>query len=753
MRIPLKSLLNLVLTGFCCVLIPELKAAPLHPAVTLKDQQGNEINSSTEVISDEKSCGECHDVTFIENHNSHSNVGRPLSCLQCHVEQKAGMTVQNAVFDEKGAVTFTALALRRPDAHNCGACHGMVHREKDGPVTVPHDFNASSSPYTMTHEEGAIFSGQLRSLSALNLKNKKALKAPWDIHAERGFTCTDCHFSGNRPLNRNAQRSQDDQIRFDPRSVELSEFLARPDHRLSTAKCQDCHNTAKIHDSIPYAARHLARLSCTACHASRIASPIRQWIDHTVARSDGLAQAGLQNADGVSPEQLNTVYLEEYSPKLIPDGKDAKAKLVLANIITEYAWVSAESGKVVTLETIQDIFMQDGEYRPEIRRAFDVDEDGRLTADELVVATPQQQGLIEDALKSRGIARPQIEARLHVRPIHHGIMRSSEAAMQCSDCHSAQGRLTAAVVLNNKAPTHFIINDDELFKRSGLKAVKELDGRMRLQGRGEASPAFHLFGATKFDLSDGIGLAIVWCTLAGVIGHALFRYIFRSSKVHDKPDTPVYMYPLFKRLWHWLTVACILALAVTGMGVHCGGIAQLITFSTLVMLHHVFAAVLLVNSFLGIFYLIVTGDVRHFLPQLRSLPTDLYAQLSYYLRGLFRGEKHPFEKSLQQRLNPLQKITYLAVLFGLLPLQLLTGLMLVLQGLYPQWGLLAGGLSLTALLHNLLSWMFIGFILGHVYMTTTGPTLWSNLRAMLFGFDTIHGKGKVLTKEGMNGGH
>ncbi|MFO6426868.1 thiosulfate reductase cytochrome B subunit [Escherichia coli] len=52
----------------------------------------------------------------------------------------------------------------------------------------------------------------------------------------------------------------------------------------------------------------------------------------------------------------------------------------------------------------------------------------------------------------------------------------------------------------------------------------------------------------------------------------------------------------------------------------------------------------------------------------------------FYLFGIMQGEEHPFRQQRQSKFNPLQQVAYVGVMYGLLPLLLLTGLLC----LYPQ---------------------------------------------------------------------
>ena len=56
---------------------------------------------------------------------------------------------------------------------------------------------------------------------------------------------------------------------------------------------------------------------------------------------------------------------------------------------------------------------------------------------------------------------------------------------------------------------------------------------------------------------------------------------------------------------------------------------------------------------------------------------------------------------------------------------------LVALGMPPSW------MEPIAHLHTLLAYMLIGFVIMHVYMTTTGHTLTSNIKAMVTGWEEV----------------
>lgn len=197
------------------------------------------------------------------------------------------------------------------------------------------------------------------------------------------------------------------------------------------------------------------------------------------------------------------------------------------------------------------------------------------------------------------------------------------------------------------------------------------------------------------------------------------------------------IYSLYERLWHWLQAAAILVLIVTGFSIHYPDSAAAIPFPVAVRLHNLVGWLLVINAFLGLFYYLTTGTIRQFIPEPRELHVLAWRQLRYYLYGIFHNEPHPLQRSRERRLNPLQQVTYLAILNILLPLQVATGLGLWFTQYFPSLLHAIGGLGGLAALHMLGAWLFAAFVLAHVYLATTGPTPWAHFVTMLTGYETV----------------
>jgi thiosulfate reductase cytochrome b subunit len=174
-------------------------------------------------------------------------------------------------------------------------------------------------------------------------------------------------------------------------------------------------------------------------------------------------------------------------------------------------------------------------------------------------------------------------------------------------------------------------------------------------------------------------------------------------------------------------------LILTGLEVHgAAGRHGPVTLATAVALHNALAVVLIVNAFLALFYHLATAAIRSFLPRPQGLLSRVLDHLQYQSRGIFRGGPHP--RLAGEKLNPLQQITYLALLNLLFPVQIATGLLVWAIGHWPSVGAALGGLRLVAPLHNLGAWLFLTFFVLHVYLVTTGRTPGEHLRSMITGY-------------------
>ncbi len=223
--------------------------------------------------------------------------------------------------------------------------------------------------------------------------------------------------------------------------------------------------------------------------------------------------------------------------------------------------------------------------------------------------------------------------------------------------------------------------------------------------------------------------------------HGLARLVLhlrspRPAAGHGHGLREVYAFGWYERIWHWTMALSGVGLILTGLDIHAGGWRWPLGLAGAVTLHNALAIVLMVNAFLSLFYHLATAAIRSFLPAPQGLLGRVLEHLEYQTRGIFRGGPHP-ELQQGQKLNPLQQLTYLALLNLLFPLQIGTGILIWAVGHWPAAGAALGGLSVIAPLHNLGAWLFLAFFILHVYLVTTGRTVGEHLKAMTTGYQLV----------------
>lgn len=199
----------------------------------------------------------------------------------------------------------------------------------------------------------------------------------------------------------------------------------------------------------------------------------------------------------------------------------------------------------------------------------------------------------------------------------------------------------------------------------------------------------------------------------------------------NKKMTNIYLYTRYERSWHWLQGLLIIVLLLTGFLIHDN--LTLIGFETAVTVHNFLGLSWLIAFAFFMFWIFTTGEWRQYIPTSKKM----VAVIRYYSYGIFKGESHPVPKRKEAKHNPLQRLTYLSLAAFLLPFQMITGF---LYWGYNNWnGWLLGFLSLKvlAVLHTFGAFGILTFLIVHVYMTTTGHSLFAHIKAMITGWEEV----------------
>jgi thiosulfate reductase cytochrome b subunit len=264
------------------------------------------------------------------------------------------------------------------------------------------------------------------------------------------------------------------------------------------------------------------------------------------------------------------------------------------------------------------------------------------------------------------------------------------------------------------------------------------DGALLYQPQPEAD-GIYIFGRNRVNWVDWVGALSFVGVLLAVSVHGGLRFLAAARRPrHAHTATKrVYMYQAYERFWHWLQTVTIILLLFTGLIIHRPDMFGIFSFAGVVAVHNILAAILVINAGLSLFWHVAGGEIRQYIPRPYGFFDQAILQAKYYMSGIFRDAEHPFEKSRDRHLNPLQQLTYFGILNVLLPLQIITGALMWGVQEWPQYAAALGGLPFLAPFHSLVAWLFATFIVAHVYLTTTGHAPLSGIEAMVTGWEEV----------------
>jgi len=145
--------------------------------------------------------------------------------------------------------------------------------------------------------------------------------------------------------------------------------------------------------------------------------------------------------------------------------------------------------------------------------------------------------------------------------------------------------------------------------------------------------------------------------------------------------------------------------------------------------HFFFAWILVLNGLAYVLYSVFSRHlVRDLLPtraELRNIGTSILDHLRF---------RHPTGDAAR-RYNVLQSLTYLIVVFGLVPLLIVAGLAMSprLDAMLPGWVELLGGRQSARTLHFLAAFGIVLFVLVHVFEVFVAG-VWNEMRSMVTGW-------------------
>jgi len=193
-------------------------------------------------------------------------------------------------------------------------------------------------------------------------------------------------------------------------------------------------------------------------------------------------------------------------------------------------------------------------------------------------------------------------------------------------------------------------------------------------------------------------------------------------------------YPFWLRVWHWSNLLLFVTLLITGVSMHYAKPGPpSVKFRADVLIHN--TAGILLTLFYGLFLYgnLRLGNGRYYRFVAGDFAPGLIRQARYYLWGIFVGSPHPYPETGERKFNPLQKLSYVVVMYLPFPILIVTGWALLFPDRLPKELFGAPGIAPWALAHTYLGVLLALFMVGHAYLGTTGTTPGELFRLMWSG--------------------
>jgi hypothetical protein len=452
----------------------------------------------------------------------------------------ARATWKSRTFLPDGSVDGTQLTIERPSTAACGFCHAIA-------VGKDPELAAFGPAAGFSETTGQIFVPTRISDGSLNVAGRTSLTRPWDVHAERLLSCSNCHFSPNDP--RSAFRSsvaQPEHLSHEVRGLPLGQFLRRPSHEFAKGfstqgpvanaldgtmrRCEDCHDARRVHRWLPQVERHLEVVGCETCHVDTVHAPARRVTDYSVIDVEGQPRVEYRGIRGsiIDP----AAYLPGYQPVWL-QRKDAaqRRRLLPYNVVTSFYWVvdDAIGPRPASVALLKRALYETEGAPARLRDLLDRNHDGQIEQEERWLSTEIEVETVKTMLVAAGAQHPRIVGELQPYGVHHGMAPARFALRRCDACHSSQSRLLVGFQLADRSPfgvTPTMIGDSNLVPTFAVERGSH--GQLLLVPN-VAAMGLHVFGLSRSRSVDAIGLAALGLILAGLLGHGSIR-IWSSQK-------------------------------------------------------------------------------------------------------------------------------------------------------------------------------------------------------------------------------
>ncbi len=197
----------------------------------------------------------------------------------------------------------------------------------------------------------------------------------------------------------------------------------------------------------------------------------------------------------------------------------------------------------------------------------------------------------------------------------------------------------------------------------------------------------------------------------------------------------LYLYPLWLRIWHGINALGIIVLIISGMSMQYSNINfSLINFEAAVNMHNISGVIVSLSYLLFLFGNLFSNNKKYYRIKPKGLRKRLLKQAKYYMFGMFNNKTSPYPLSEKRKFNPLQKYSYVGIMYLFVPFIIVTGIALLFPELIIEKVYNLSGIMLTAVLHGVVGFFIFIFLLIHLYVASIGKSPRENFKGILTGW-------------------
>jgi len=376
---------------------------------------------------------------------------------------------------------------------------------------------------------GQVFTNKKVSESRMNIKNKKSKNYVFDIHASKDVGCVKCHSS--RPQEKNKPANYTSKINTLIDQAGIDSYLGKKHNNVEAFEvktCIDCHKKdVKKHEAwLPATSNHMDKMSCETCHISNRDMFTAKSFNYALVNDSEEPFISYLGLDSKPKRPLivgfkaNNIWYKGQSDKNI--------KIKPANMVSFLVW--KDNDKFIDSKLLKKAFYNEDILNSEILKAFDKNNDEKLSVKEANFDSEAKKVVAIKLLKAAGVKNPKLKLISFPVALQHNVMPKEMSIKSCESCHSVKSKsdLYKDAELLDYVPTNDI--DIIIPGTKKVKFAKIVNGKIVLDKN--ALPKEHLMMVTDTSdpLIDKMAIFLFLATILGLLGHGVLRIMFSSKR-------------------------------------------------------------------------------------------------------------------------------------------------------------------------------------------------------------------------------